>query len=70
MHRIPATAQANGRLEHSALERDICVIFGKYLKREGFFDIIANIPLIFFMSFNGYPTTDEEIRVYTQNTWF
>ena len=70
MHRIPAETQDNGRLEHRTLERNICVIFGKYLKREGFFDILANLPITFFVMFEGYPKTSEEIRVYSQNNWF
>ena len=70
MHRIPAETQANGRLEHRTLERNICVIFGKYMKREGFFDILANIPIILYVFIVGYPTTIEEIREYSQSTWF
>ena len=43
------------------LERDIRKLAWKYLKRDFFFDILANFPHLFYSLFNGLPESQEKI---------
>ena len=37
-----------------ALKRDVCFNLKKYLKKEAVFDILANLPLFFYLPYIGY----------------
>ena len=43
------------------LQRDIRVLAVRYFKREAWFDIFANFPIIVYLIVNGYPQSEEEI---------
>ena len=43
------------------VERDVSVLFVKYLKEDLWLDIPANVPFLLFIMINGLPTTQDEI---------
>ena len=46
----------------STVERDYVVLIKEYLKGDGYFDLLANVPYIFYAILNGIPHEPEEIE--------
>ena len=57
-------------MDDPLLHRDICYIIGNYFKREAWFDIAANGPIIFYIFAYGKPSTEAEIEEVQQDILF
>lgn len=50
------------QINDPTLERDVIVLLKSYLKSDGIIDVTANVPIILYSLFKGFPETDDEIE--------
>lgn len=58
-----STSNSKG-LDDPLLNRDIILLTKKYFERDAYIDILANIPILLYTIFKGFPSSTEEVMEY------